>query len=495
MSDADLEGKVMRTRSERGAALMFVLFGLSLLTVLGLGLTGLGMVSLANSKSERETVEVLGIADAGISHAKKLIIWQEWGSFDQFLQSGNGTACDGDELAQAPIAGPPSSYAPLPAGYPTLAADFIPATGQPYGGQGRQYRVAVCDDHATDIDPLTGILNTNANADVNKRIRVRSTGTGANGASATIEIVISAMDVPAVIVNGNLEIRGNPTALGVGGAFHANGQLELSGNPCAAQYFSSTGDLVQGSNAEGGTTCTAADADTRPNTDPINVPLLNPSSFIDNADFWLTASGTIKQKVGGSWVTVSPIPTSGALALLSNWSPQFGGQQAEWRAMGDVTPGTYYVEGNTVIAGNLGAGTPIAMTIITEGFYKVTGNPITTPALTLPFRGPIAVIAGTDILLSAAFNNPSSGLYYAHDQLDIAGSPTINGQIVAANLQDVFYPSTTGQVNNIVQLNGGQMELTGNPTITFGGNGLVAARMTAWRECRGGDPANPCGTP
>ena len=136
--------------------------------------------------------------------------------------------------------------------------------------------------------------------------------------------------------------------------------------------------------------------------------------------------------------------------------------------------------------------------VLTEGFYKVTGNPMTTPHLTVPWRGPIAVIAGTDISLSASFSNPSSGLYYARHQLDVAGSPVINGQLVALNEADTPYPVTSNQTNNPVRLTGGRMELTGSPTINYGGNGLFAARMLSWRECRDlapGDPNGPCGAP
>jgi hypothetical protein len=479
-------------RAERGAALVFSILALGVLMVLGFGITSLGMVALKTSGNERETNEVLAIADAGISHAKRLVLWQEWGSFDQFLQRGDTAGCNGDELAGAPLVAPSPPYTPLPGGYPTAADNFIPQAGRAFGTG--QYFVQLCDDHATDIDPATGILDTNPNVDVNHRIRARSRGVGSNGASATIEIIIGAAQTPAVIVNGDLEVKGNPTAAGAAGAIHANGDITLTGNPCAQQYFSAVDTVQGGSNAEGGTTCSNAAADTRPNSDPINIPLLSPSMFKDQANWWLTSNGKIMQKQLSTWVEINPIPAG---SLLANWSAQMGGQNREWRANGDVPPGTYYVEANVVINGNLGAGGAIAMTILTEGFYKVTGNPMTTPHLTVPWRGPIAVIAGTDIALGASFSNPSSGLYYARHQLDVAGGPVINGQLVALNEADTSYPTTTNQ-NNPVQLTGGRMELTGNPTINYAGNGLFAARMVSWRECRDllpGDPNGPCGAP
>jgi hypothetical protein len=480
-----------RIRAERGAALIFTVLALGVLMVLGFGITSVGMVALKTSGNERETREVLAVADAGISHAKRILLWQDWGSFDQFLQRGDAAACNGDEMAGTPLVTPTPPYTPTIGTFPTAADQFIPQAGRQLGA-GQFYFVQVCDDHATET---AGGIDTNPNHDENHRIRVRSRGTGPFGASATIEIIIGAADTPAVIVNGDLEVKGNPTAMGDGGAFHSNGDVTLTGNPCAQKYFSSVESIQNGSNAEGGPGCTNTAADTRPNADPINIPLLSASMYKDQATYWLTSTGKIMHKPMGTWVEINPIPAG---SLLVNWSAQIGGQQLEWRANGDVPPGTYYVEANVVINGNLGAGGAIPFTVLTEGFYKVTGNPMTTPHLTVPWRGPIAVIAGTDISLSASFSNPSAGLYYARHQLDVAGSPVINGQLIALNEADTPYPTTSNQTNNPVQLNGGRMELTGSPTINYAGNGLFAARMLSWRECRElapGDPNGPCGTP
>jgi PilX N-terminal len=481
---------VSRGGRERGSALVMTIIALSVLTVLGLGLTGLGMMSLATSANERELNEALGIADAGIAHARKLILWQEWSSFNQFLQRGDGVGCSGDELEAPPIAGPPSVYPSLPVEYPTDATQFIPLAGRSFGVGG--YRVQVCDDNSTDIDLATGVLNTNPNADVNGRIFVRSRGLGQNGSAATIEITIGPDSMPAILVNGDLDLKGNPSVLGSSGAVHANGTLTLKGNPCAEQYYSATGTVTSGSKAGGGASCSPALADLRPSSDPLPIPILSAAMYKDLADYWLTADGKIMQHLVSSWVEVNPIPNG---SLLGNWSAHTGGQQREWRANHDVPSATYYVEGNVVINGNLGSSGSIPLTILAEGFYQVTGNPRTTPKLSVPLRGPISVIAGTAASLGGSLSNDVSGLYYAHDQLDVAGSVSINGQLVAANVADVPYPSGTGNSNNPVRLNGGHMELTGNPTITYNGNGLSTAKMLAWRECRGADPDEPCGVP
>ena len=136
-----------RRPSERGAALVFALFGLATLTVLGLGLTSMGMMATKMTSNERDTQQAIALADAGLAHARKLITFQEWDSpnMTPFLIGGDAVACNGDELSQAP------PVAALPAGYPTLFIQSAATGGQAFGAG--SYRVYVCDDHLTDRGP------------------------------------------------------------------------------------------------------------------------------------------------------------------------------------------------------------------------------------------------------------------------------------------------------------------------------------------------------
>jgi hypothetical protein len=476
----------MEWRSDRGAALVFAILGLVVLTILGVGLTGIGMVAMNVTNNEAENAEALAIADAGVAHARRLLLWQDWKSFNQFLQDGNGTACDGDEFAAAPLSGGP--YPTLPAGFPSNASDFIPATGRTFGN-GR-YVVSLCDDESTDVDPATGILDTNPSVDVNKRVLIRSTGFGRNGSSATLEAVIGAVDVPAILVNGSVEVKGNPTVSGTSGAIHANGDMVISGNPCSPQYFEATGDTTGGGNAQGGTSCTAPAADVRPYAQPMNVPILNPADFEQYANYKLDAAGNAYQRfagLGSSWVLVP--------AGISGWNWQNG--QKDWKITGSIPSGTYYVQGTDLtMTGSPGSpGSPIQLTLIVDGWVNISGSPNMVGKLTLPWMGTIGIIAGTDIDMSGSQNNAGyGGLYYAQDQIDVSGTPTINGQLVAANVADVPYPASGG--SNLVPLDSnGRMVLSGNPTVTWNGGGMVAAGLLSWHECRGVDPANACGAP
>ena len=259
---------VVAARSERGVSMVFTLLSLAMVTVLGLGLTSVAMSTVSQAVAESETTEALAIADAGIEHGKQLVLWQDWQSLNVFLQRGDAQGCNYDELAGTPI------NIPLPAGYPTTAANFIPATGRAFG-QGRYY-VELCDNHSRESGGAGAVLRYDANTDVDKVIYMRSVGFGPRGSRAAVELTLGAAAMPAVVVEGNLEVKGNPTVTGPAGSIHANGTLELSGNPCTHVYYASVGGTTESGNVQGGTGCTAADVDSRPFSPRLNIPKLDP---------------------------------------------------------------------------------------------------------------------------------------------------------------------------------------------------------------------------
>lgn len=466
-------------RNERGVALVFMLIMLGVMTMLGLGITGIGMMATTVTANAGETANAVAIADAGMAHARRLIMWTEWPTLNPFLQSGAGTACDGDELANAPAMA-------LPAGYPAAAGDFIPQAGRAFGGG--SYQVFVCDDHVTDVDPVTGVLDVDPNSDVNRRILVRSIGVGANGATATVEQVFGSQDVPAVIVNGSVLATGNPQFMGAAGAAHANGDLAIAGNPCAQQFFSAVGSVpVSGGSAGGGASCTAAGLETLPDSPPLNVPVVSADTYQSQATYWLQSNGTATN------------PATGApMAVPVGWT--FSAATTTWSSNSNIPGGTYWINGNVVMGGSPGsAAAPLPLTVLARGYVDVGGSPATVPALSVTNLGAnpvgVAIVAGTDLRLAGNSTQSFNGLYYAAHQLDVSGSPTVNGQIVALNQADTQYPAAGPASNNLVQLNAaGQMVFSGSPTINFAGGGLQSLRALQWRECRtGANPADPCG--
>lgn len=462
--------------NQRGQALIVALLTLLVLTLLGLALTSMSMVSMTVSTNEREASEALYVADSGIAHATAILATQSWPNFDPALLSGDGQGCTGDELQAAP---------PGALGFPP-AAELIPAAGRAFAPAG-SYQVRVCDDdsleRASNRPPT--LPDSDPNHDANERVLIRSTGAGRNGATATIEVMLARLELPGILVDGNLRLNGNPSVMGAGGSVHANGALDLVGNPCAQQYFSASGSVSGAGSAQGGAGCTGAGADVRPAQDPIPVPVIAPSSLRPRADYVLGADGLIRNQ-------------GGAVLTLAGWS--WDGGSRRWSGGGNIPAGTYYAEGNIDLSGNPGRGgpgpSPLPLTLIAEGWVDVTGTPDLVPALV--GSPSYSVVAGTDVRLAGNPGTTYSGLIYAGDQIDFNGNPSVNGQVIAKNNGDLGYPPNPADPaqNNLVRLQSGYMAISGNVTITYdGGGGLSSLTLTGWRECRGSDPDNPCGIP
>jgi hypothetical protein len=489
---------------------------LSMVTLVGLTLASVGLSSLGMATAESETSEALSIADAGIEHAKQLVLYQDWPDLSVFLQNGNGTHCDADELGDAPAA-------PLPALYPTLAADFIPQAGRPFA-QGR-YFIALCDNHLVEsARPITSpYYNTVANVDADKVIYARSVGYGPRGSRAAVELTLGAAAMPAVVVDGNLEVKGNPTVTGPAGSIHANGELELSGNPCTHVYYASTGGTTESGNVQGGANCTASDVDSRPFSPPIRIPSYTPWQIAQ----WAVQEGRQVTHLKADGTTVS-LNSGLAVAIPEGWSYASGGQNIRWDLNAKTYPGILYIDANVRIGGNIAhkdTNGPVALTLLVAGSITATGTPEMEPGLTnvlpaapftltsLKYVGPVLLMAGHDMSLGSDFTNQTyQGLFYARHQIDVAGNPIINGQLIALNEADTYYPfaCNNGTNCNPVTLdNSGTMVISGSPTINYNGNGLETVKALTWRECRNQawsapivvtanvivTPGTPCGAP
>lgn len=459
-------GLVSRIRSQRGVVLPISLLALMMITLLGLALTTTSMISTRASTNDRQASDAFYLAESGIAHAKGLILNQGL-DFDTYLQAGDTNGCTGDELSATPV-------------FPFSAEDKITsiAAGGEAFGSGR-YEVMVCDDDDDDNDP---------NDDNNDKILVVSTGYGADGASATLETVITNSPFPAIVSDGNLKIMGNPDILGTHGGIQANGNLEIGGNACAEQYFSSGGSITISGAPKTGELCAGSGSydsprDARPTEEPAEIPTLNPIDFKSEADYILGIDGSVKDDLGNTLKA----PGSGK---WGKWD--WNGGDKEWKLTGDpVLSGTYYSEGSIAISGSPGSpGSPVSLTLIAEGWIDISGSPEMTPALT---TGGVtyAAIAGSDLKISGNPSNGYQGVWYVKDQLAFSGNPTINGQIVCLNEEDVKFPDSNGR--NLVELQNGVMVISGNFTITFdGGDALSYLDQSAWRECRGSNPATPC---
>lgn len=527
-----------RDRSDRGAALVFALIGLATITILGVGLTSLGMMGTKMTSNERDTQQALALADAGLSHARKLIAFQEWDwpSLTPFLTGGDGNGCTGDELSQAPTQ---PGGVPLPAGYPTLFINSAAAGGTAIGTG--TYRVYVCDDDLTDRDPATGVLDNNRNLDVNRRILVRSIGTTPNGATATLEVVYSPSSSPAVLVNGNLKIRGDVNVTGSGGIIHSNGTTDIVGNSaCASQYFSAT-QQITGGIPEGGAGCDQP-GEERPGSAPINIRNMDAATYKPLAEYWLSAevvgpntNGVIYKNwnypnaaannlvtpvagavvAGASWVRCNAAPVDARCTTLpARWS--FNRNGFEWRSNGNVKTTIYYADTHVNMGGNMDTSVAIdaggnsvatvppnqtpGLTVIAQGSILLGGGANIVGKLTVQNLGPIAFLSNQDLNMNGTSGGGGGGanwhgLLYARHQIEISGTPQVFGQVVALNAADTSYPvgwpDASVNPSNPVTLQAGYMNISGTPDIHYDGNGMSAVLPRAWRECRTDpDPAN-----
>ena len=408
-----------RGSGERGVALVTTLLALGLTTILGVALTGTGMEAVTITTNAQQATEVLYIADAGIEHARALTNTLPMAEVVDLLVVGDGTPCNGDELSTQPID-------PIPA---------AAAGGQPFPPAGR-YEVQVCQD-------------------AQARIVIVSTGFGRNGATATVEIILDAFVVPALLVDGNLRFNGNPIITGDEGAVHSNGTLEINGSSCAEQYFSAGGSVTGTGDPLGGAGCTSGGADVRSGEEEIQAPLINPANLGADADYTLTDTGQVLDSlgnvIGGN--------------VWEDWT--WDVDKRLWDAGNDILPGTYYAQGSSIkIAGNPGEGDPdpISLTLIADGHIEIGGNPMMDPALV---TGGVtySMVAGLDLKISGNPANPYEGVHYAGHQIDFSGDPDISGQVLAANLDDFAVFD-----ENLVALDMGFMQISGNQVLDSLGN-------------------------
>ena len=381
-----------------------------------------------------------------------------------FLQAGNGVACDGDELSGAPV-GPITSI----------------ASGGHLFPPGGRYEVKVCDDDESGLIPP----DSDPDTDTNGRFRVISTGFGRNGSVAAVELIVSSASAPGLLVAGNLRITGVAEIQGQSGRVHADGQLELN-NARAEHSFDSSGSVTALGDPKTGLPPVYGDDPPELNSgqDPVKVPELQLSDLQPLADYNLGNDGLIRD----SSATVIGDATGGP---WNDWAWDPGGQR--WVAGTNIPLGTYYAQGNVEVSGNPGnPGTPIALTLIAEGWISISGAPTIVPALT---QGSVsyAFVAGTDLSISGNLDINSEALAFASDQLAIPGNPEIIGQVVVADLDDQPFPNPGG-TNLVVLLTGGFIEISEDPTITYDdvSSGLLITTAAGWRECRGPDPTNPC---
>jgi Tfp pilus assembly protein PilX len=461
-------GKV--SKNEEGAALITAIFSILLATVLGFALYYSSTIALTITINERDNNEAFYIADAGINHANALLAKVPKSQLSTILVAGaNPSPNSGDELSVS-ATGLWTSAEGIPAGSVTGGG----VTNFGAEGTGR-YWVAVKNDSST---------GETATIDTNGVLIITSTGVGRDGSTATIEETVTIKgNFPAVLINGKAKISGNVKIQGSNGILHANDSLLLSGNPCSDVYFSTSADIVNPGNLKG---ANCVGSGVNPSSQPyVAPPVYNiRNDFYGKTDYILGAIGAQAGKVyNGSGILISDTSKTSNKWVSGTatweWSPSY----MAWIQSGSsILSGSYYSEANIAITGNFGIkAIPSRVTFIAEGCIYNQGKQYMTPA----YRD-FSMVAGTDIKISGKLDTgsddlESEGLVYAHHQINFAGTPTINGTVVAANQADTNSPGGS----NLVPLESGYMNISGNATIisnsSSASNGVTVIN---WREVR-----------
>ena len=142
-----------------------------------------------------------------------------------------------------------------------------------------------------------------------------------------------------------------------------------------------------------------------------------------------------------------------------------------WETWGDNSDdNTFYAE-TAVEIGSAGSASALEITVIAEGSIDMSGSMDLsphTPGLMFVTDGDL-VMAGSPTMLA-------EGQLLVHEQMRIAGNPSIIGQILVENATSIDPLVTTNAVTN------------GNVTITYdGGLGDRTFSVRGWRDVRDDD--------
>ena len=349
---------------------------------------------------------------------------------------------------------------------------------EPVGGSsGATYHVFLMDEDDPARDGYTnldGAENNDATTDLNRTIVIQAVGYDPRGTTARLEAIISPYKLPAIAVNGDLDINGNANAVEVGsgstGGVHANGNLILNGVVTGLDMAS----LSKGTATAAGTYDDDGAVVSNPGGSGEGMPLLdipeiNASDFRPWADVILEADGDLAVVNGATQSCVGP-PANVCDSL--GWRYSNSGGTATWTMQNSNGTGhTVYAEGHV----DLRAGTsalPVAITVIAEGSISNGGGAHVTPA-----SPELLFVTGQDLNLSGNFQvYDAEGQILVREQVRIQGAVGLLGQLVVQNATD-----TPGSpvAQNVISTSSAATTMTN--TIDIGSS---LFRVSGWREVR-----------
>jgi cytoskeletal protein CcmA (bactofilin family) len=382
--------KLLKIKDESGDVLILTVVIISILTMLGAAFVNLITHDYRNADQQRRWIQAYYIAEAGMAKA--------WFTLKNDKDKGGvkGATSLGGLVG------------------PLLDKDFgvgkfIVAIAENKGSDGKE----LTDDNIlilTSMGKVPGVVK-----DVERKI----------------EVTLAALPfVPdyAITTGGNFNISGNPTISGKNGTVHANGNITISGSPSISQDALASGSVkISGNPTIGGMTSSGVAI--------IPIPPVDPGFYKVNADYELRGDGGVYN------VSTKTLTYPGT---FKGWAYSNG----KWSINGGEADGTYYIEGDANVSGNPGEYNPWKVTIIATGSIEISGTPKMQP-----YTKDLLFVAGRDIKIGGNSQTSCKGVILAHEQIELHGSPSIKGAIVAENAPDTGGPVTKCDISGDISGN------------------------------------------
>lgn len=322
------------------------------------------------------------------------------------------------------------------------------------------YNVTVTDNDDNDGDIADDDDNT-----------LVITSVGSKGDfSVTLEAIVTRRlfkGENAITTEGNLGGNGSFTVGGTNGSIHSNSEVTISGGSAT---------ITQGATATGsctGTGCVAG------GVAPEDIPVIEPSDYLSYSDYILKSDGTIQEVSSGNiYSYTSPGGGHWSTSTTGDGDALFSGlrlQSGIWRASSSpIADGMFYVEGDFSTTGSPAGW---QTTIIAEGYINFGGNADVAnykdPNDTADIQN-LFLVAGTDIEFSGNPSNTIQGMMAAKEQLSISGTVTLEGFLVAADVDTSESLVTSNTIS-------------GSLTVTYNGDSVAPflsnkVKVIAWQE-------------
>lgn len=246
----------------------------------------------------------------------------------------------------------------------------------------------------------------------------------------------------AVVVGGSLNVFGNASIGGTDGSIQANGSVSVTGSASVSGNVTATGSIITSS-------ATSIVGTPSPYAEETRIPPITPSDYSYLATHIFKTDGLVYDQSDVPVVTPTGWSYSGGI-----WS----------KAANVVNNGVYYFDGSDVtVSGSPGdKNNPMTLTLIATGYINVTGSP---SLMANPAGGGIGLMAGTDLKMNGSGGSKYGvGLYAAHEQISLKGTPNVTGCVLAEDAIDNCTLVSSGSDIDYVE------EIGGNASITYNGD-------------------------